>query len=153
MIAMAEAWVKKYPIVSWEDPLAENDWEGFRKFTERLGGKIEIVGDDLFVTNTKYYRPGYCGKIRQRRADQAEPDRHRHPDDRHDRDVPRRWLALHAVASPGRDRGQLSGRLRRRHERRSDQDRLRVAQRAIAKYNRLLEIEADMGGLATYYWQ
>src|SRR3974377_1700235 len=67
MIAMAEAWVKKYPVVSWEDPLSENDWEGFRKFTERLGDKIEIVGDDLFVTNTKYIARG----IKEKSANQA----------------------------------------------------------------------------------
>ena len=62
MIAMAGDWVKTYPIVSWEDPLAENDWEGFRKLTERLGDKIEIVGDDLFVTNTKYIARGIAEK-------------------------------------------------------------------------------------------
>jgi len=58
MIALAEEWCRKYPIVSWEDPLGENDWQGFRKFTERLGDKIEVVGDDIFVTNTKYIAQG-----------------------------------------------------------------------------------------------
>ncbi|MCL1906403.1 MAG: phosphopyruvate hydratase [Propionibacteriaceae bacterium] len=51
MIAMYAAWVDKYPLVSIEDPLNEEDWEGWIKITEALGDKIQIVGDDLFVTN------------------------------------------------------------------------------------------------------
>jgi len=47
MVEMAKKWVKDYPIVLWEDPLSENDWDGFARFTERLGGKIEVVGDDF----------------------------------------------------------------------------------------------------------
>lgn len=49
-------WVDNYPIISLEDPLAENDWEGFRLATERLGQKVQIVGDDLLVTNVKFLR-------------------------------------------------------------------------------------------------
>ena len=48
--------IDKYPIISIEDPLDENDWEGFKKFTEILGDKIQIVGDDLFVTNIEYLK-------------------------------------------------------------------------------------------------
>ncbi len=48
----------KYPIVSIEDPVDENDWEGFKKMTERYGDKIQLVGDDLFVTNKKYLQKG-----------------------------------------------------------------------------------------------
>jgi len=51
MVALYGAWVDKYPIVSIEDGLAEDDWEGWAKLTEVLGGKIQIVGDDIFVTN------------------------------------------------------------------------------------------------------
>lgn len=51
-------WVKKYPIVSIEDGHAENDWNGWKVMTERLGSKIQIVGDDLFVTNTKILAEG-----------------------------------------------------------------------------------------------
>jgi len=51
MIDLYESWVKKYPIVSIEDGLSEDDWEGYIEFTKRLGKKIQIVGDDLFVTN------------------------------------------------------------------------------------------------------
>ena len=52
MIALYEELCRKYPIVSIEDGLNEDDWEGWKKLTERLGDKIQLVGDDLFVTNT-----------------------------------------------------------------------------------------------------
>jgi enolase len=48
----------KYPIISIEDGMAENDWDGWKILTERLGRKMQIVGDDLFVTNTKILREG-----------------------------------------------------------------------------------------------
>lgn len=51
MIAYWKRWVEKYPIVSIEDALAEDDWEGWTEFTKQVGKKIQIVGDDLFVTN------------------------------------------------------------------------------------------------------
>lgn len=50
--------VKKYPILSIEDGMAENDWEGWKKLTDRLGKKIQLVGDDIFVTNTKIIKKG-----------------------------------------------------------------------------------------------
>ena len=50
--------VDKYPIISIEDPVDENDWEGFKKITERLGDRIQLVGDDLFVTNKKCLEKG-----------------------------------------------------------------------------------------------
>jgi enolase len=50
--------VDKFPIISIEDGMAENDWDGWKTLTERLGKKIQIVGDDLFVTNTKILREG-----------------------------------------------------------------------------------------------
>ena len=50
--------VQKYPIISIEDPVDENDWEGFTKITERLGDRIQLVGDDLFVTNKKCLQMG-----------------------------------------------------------------------------------------------
>jgi enolase len=52
------AWVKAYPIVSIEDGLAENDWEGFKAYTAALGDKVQIVGDDIYVTNTKFIARG-----------------------------------------------------------------------------------------------
>ena len=50
--------IKKYPIISIEDPLSENDWAGWTKITEKLGNKIQIVGDDVFVTNPKILKEG-----------------------------------------------------------------------------------------------
>jgi len=55
---MLEAWVDKYPIISIEDGMAENDWIGWKILTDRLGKKVQIVGDDLFVTNTKIFKEG-----------------------------------------------------------------------------------------------
>jgi enolase len=58
MVAFWAKWVKDYPIVSLEDGLAENDWDGWAKLTEELGGKIQLVGDDLFVTNVQFLQEG-----------------------------------------------------------------------------------------------
>ena len=52
MVKFYEGWVSKYPVISIEDGLAENDWEGWKLLTEKLGEKIQLVGDDFFVTNT-----------------------------------------------------------------------------------------------------
>ena len=153
MIALAEDWCQKYPIVSWEDPLSENDWEGFRKFTERLGGKIEVVGDDIFVTNTEYIARGIKEKsansvlikLNQIGSVTETIDAvamcheagwryflsHRSGETEDD------FLADFAVAMNG---GHLKTGSASRSER-------------IAKYNRLLEIEAELGGAATYYWK
>ncbi len=54
--------VKKYPIISLEDPLAEEDWEGWKKLTSKLGKKVQVVGDDLFVTNTERLMKGIKNK-------------------------------------------------------------------------------------------
>jgi enolase len=51
-------WVEKYPIITIEDGMSENDWEGWRLLTERLGKKVQLVGDDLFVTNTRILQEG-----------------------------------------------------------------------------------------------
>ncbi len=58
LIDFYEELVNKYPIVSIEDPVDENDWEGFTKITERMGDRIQLVGDDLFVTNKKCLQMG-----------------------------------------------------------------------------------------------
>jgi len=52
------AWVDKYPIISIEDGMAENDWDGWKLLTDRLGKKIQLVGDDIFVTNTRILKQG-----------------------------------------------------------------------------------------------
>ncbi|MFM1823919.1 MAG: enolase [Planctomycetota bacterium] len=64
VIDMWASWCAKFPIVSIEDGLAEDDWAGWRKLTERLGSKVQLVGDDLFVTNPKFLAKGIaegCG--------------------------------------------------------------------------------------------
>ena len=58
MVDFWESWVKQYPIISIEDGMAEDDWEGWKLMTERLGKKIQLVGDDLFVTNVKRLQKG-----------------------------------------------------------------------------------------------
>ncbi len=58
LINFYEELVNKYPIISIEDPVDENDWEGFTKITERIGDKVQLVGDDLFVTNKKCLKMG-----------------------------------------------------------------------------------------------
>jgi enolase len=57
-IDMLATWVDKYPIISIEDGMAEGDWDGWKQLTDRLGRKVQIVGDDLFVTNTKILKEG-----------------------------------------------------------------------------------------------
>jgi enolase len=52
------AWVEKYPIISIEDGMAEDDWDGWKLLTKRLGKKVQLVGDDLFVTNTRFLKQG-----------------------------------------------------------------------------------------------
>ncbi len=58
LVEMYAKWVEKYPICSIEDGLAEDDWDGWKQITARLGDKIQLVGDDVFVTNTKRLRRG-----------------------------------------------------------------------------------------------
>ncbi len=58
MVALYESWVEKYPIVSIEDGLAEDDWKGWKVLTDRLGSKVQLVGDDLFVTNADILAEG-----------------------------------------------------------------------------------------------
>lgn len=58
MVRFYEKWVKQYPIISIEDGMAENDWEGWKMITEALGTKIQLVGDDIFVTNTEMLAKG-----------------------------------------------------------------------------------------------
>jgi len=63
MVEMYADWVKKYPIVVLEDGLAEDDWDGWKLLTQTLGGKIELVGDDLFVTNVKRIAQGIAENV------------------------------------------------------------------------------------------
>ncbi|MCM8815170.1 MAG: phosphopyruvate hydratase [Candidatus Omnitrophica bacterium] len=150
MIELYENWIKKYPIVSIEDGLAENDWEGFRKMTEKLGNKIQIVGDDLYVTNTKFILRGIkekstnavliklnqIGTVTEtieainlcRKAGWGYVISHRSGE------TEDAFMADFSVAMCG---GQIKTGSACRSER-------------IAKYNRLLEIEWELGKAAVF---
>lgn len=58
LISVYEDWTRRYPIISIEDGLGEDDWEGWAELTRRLGSKVQLVGDDLFVTNVKFLQKG-----------------------------------------------------------------------------------------------
>ena len=150
MTALYKSWVEKYPIVSIEDGLAENDWAGFREHTAALGGKVQIVGDDLYVTNTRFIERGIREKATNavlvklnqigtvtetveaielcRKAGWGYVISHRSGETEDD------FMADFAVAMGG---GQIKTGSACRSER-------------IAKYNRLLEIEAELGEAATF---
>ncbi len=153
LIDMSEKWLSKYPIVLWEDPLAENDWEGFKNFTARLGDKIEVVGDDIFVTNTKYIARGIeecTANSSLIKLNQIGTVSETIEAVRMCRDAGWRYFISHrsgettdtfladfAVAMDG---GHLKTGSASRSER-------------LAKYNRLLEIEQELGNTALYYWK
>lgn len=144
------SWVEKYHVVSIEDGLAENDWEGFREQTAALGEKIQIVGDDLYVTNTTFIARGIREKATNavliklnqigtvtetieavqlcRKAGWGFVISHRSGETEDS------FIADFAVAMGG---GQLKTGSACRSER-------------IAKYNRLLEIEAELGKAAVF---
>ena len=63
MVDYWTSWVNKYPIISIEDGMAEEDWEGWKKLTDALGNRVQLVGDDLFVTNTKILQRGITNGI------------------------------------------------------------------------------------------
>jgi enolase len=150
MIALYGAWIKKYPIVSIEDGLAENDWAGFAKQTAVMGERIQIVGDDLYVTNTKFIARGIREKASNavliklnqigtvtetieaiqmcQRAGWRFIISHRSGE------TEDAFIADFAVAMGG---GQIKTGSACRSER-------------IAKYNRLLAIEAELGARARY---
>ena len=58
MVDLWESWVNKYPIISIEDGMAEDDWEGWKMLTDRIGDRVQLVGDDLFVTNSERLKMG-----------------------------------------------------------------------------------------------
>ncbi len=63
MVAFYEDWVKRYPIISIEDGMSEKDWKGWKLLTDRLGKKVQLVGDDIFVTNTSIFKKGIAEGI------------------------------------------------------------------------------------------
>ena len=147
---MLATWVDKYPIISIEDGMAEDDWEGWKILTDRLGKKVQIVGDDLFVTNTKIFKEGIAKgvansiliKVNQigtltetfaaiemaKRAGYTAVISHR-SGETEDSTI--------ADIAVGTNAGQIkTGSLSR-----SDR---------MAKYNQLLRIEEDLGDVASY---
>jgi enolase len=150
MTALYKAWIDKYPIVSIEDGLAENDWEGFREHTAALGSRVQIVGDDIYVTNTQFIARGIKEKTTNavliklnqigtvtetieaiqlcRKAGWGFVISHRSGE------TEDAFMADFAVAMGG---GQIKSGSACRSER-------------IAKYNRLLEIEAELGSSAVF---
>lgn len=150
MTQFYKKWVEKYPIVSLEDGLAEQDWDGFREHTAILGEKIQIVGDDNYVTNTQFIARGILEKTTNaaliklnqigtvtetieaielcRKANWGYVISHRSGE------TEDTFLADFAVAMGG---GQIKTGSLCRSER-------------IAKYNRLLEIEEELGEEAVF---
>lgn len=150
MTAFYKNWIEKYPIVSIEDGLAENDWEGFREHTAALGNRTQIVGDDIYVTNTRFVSRGIkekstnavliklnqIGTVTEtieaiqlcRKAGWGFVISHRSGE------TEDTFMADFAVAMGG---GQIKTGSACRSER-------------IAKYNRLLEIEAEFGKSAVF---
>jgi enolase len=150
MTELYRSWVEKYHVVSIEDGLAENDWEGFREHTAVLGPKIQIVGDDLYVTNTRFIERGIrenasnavliklnqIGTVTEtieavelcRRAGWGFVISHRSGETEDS------FIADFAVAMGG---GQIKTGSVCRSER-------------IVKYNRLMEIEAELGRAAVF---
>jgi enolase len=150
MTALYKTWIDKYHVISIEDGLAENDWDGFREHTASLGLRIQIVGDDLYVTNTKFIARGISDKSTNavliklnqigsvtetieaiqlcRKAGWGFVISHRSGE------TEDTFMADFAVAMGG---GQIKSGSACRSER-------------IAKYNRLLEIEAELGRAAIF---
>ena len=113
----------RFPIVSIEDGLAESDWAGWQTLTDRLGGRLQLVGDDLFVTNVEFLRRGIAERVGERDPRQGQPDRDAHRDARRGRARAPERLPRGHLAPLGRDRGRDDRRPRRRDQRRPDQDR------------------------------
>ncbi|MFC1511354.1 phosphopyruvate hydratase [Candidatus Margulisiibacteriota bacterium] len=150
MVAMYEEWIGKYPIISIEDGLSEKDWDGWALSTKKLGGKIQLVGDDLFVTNPEFLKKGIkqkCGnsiliKLNQigtlsetlytiemaRKANYTYMTSHRSGE------TEDTTIADLAVAT---NSGQIKTGAPARSER-------------VAKYNQLLRIEENLGDKAQY---
>ena len=122
MVAFYDNWVRQYPIVSLEDGLAEDDWAGWKILTDKLGGKIQLVGDDMFVTNMKRLQRGIDEGVAQFDSDQGEPDWDGDRDAGSDRTGTAVWIHVGDVASVGRDGRHFYCRPRGGDGRGADQD-------------------------------
>ena len=150
MTALYKGWIEKFPIVSIEDGLAENDWAGFQAQTAALGDRIQIVGDDLFVTNTRFIARGIkekasnavliklnqIGTVSETVAaiQMCQTAGWGYVISHRSGETEDAFMADFAVAMGG---GQIKTGSACRSER-------------IAKYNRLLEIEAELGKAAVF---
>ena len=152
MIALYIKWCNQYPIVSLEDPMDEHDWDGFCQITKEIGDEIQIVGDDLYVTNKEFVKKGIekqastavliklnqIGNVTEtietinlcRKAGWNYVVSHRSGD------TEDTFIADFSVAMGG---GQIKTGSLSRSER-------------LAKYNRLIEIEAALGKSAVFGW-
>ena len=150
MVALWESWVNRYPVISIEDGLAEDDWDGWRALTTQLGKRLQLVGDDIFVTNVVRLRHGIDAglansiliKLNQigtltetletmataRRAGYSTVISHRSGE------TEDTFIADLAVATGA---GQIKSGAPSRSER-------------VAKYNRLLQIEEEVGSTVSY---
>ncbi len=109
MVALYEDWVRQYPIISIEDGVAEGDWDGWRAMTRALGERVQLVGDDLFVTNTEILAKRDQRGRRQLDPDQAESDRNGQRNARRDRHGHgRRLLPASSRTGPARPRTRRS---------------------------------------------
>jgi enolase len=150
MIAFWKDWAEKYPIISIEDGMAENDWDGWKVLTEAIGQPVQLVGDDIFVTNTKFLRKGIelgvansiLIKVNQigtltetlECIELAKSNNRTAVISHRSGETEDAFIADLAVAT---NAGQIkTGSLSR-----SDR---------VAKYNQLLRIEEELGGAAVY---
>jgi enolase len=150
MTELYERWIARYPIVSVEDGLGENDWIGFREHTRRLGGRVQVVGDDIYVTNTRFIRRGIdegttnavliklnqIGTVTEtiEAVDMCRDAGWGYIISHRSGETDDAFIADFAVAMGG---GQIKTGSLSRGER-------------IAKYNRLMEIENELGDAATF---
>lgn len=150
MIEFYSNWLKRYPIVSLEDGLAESDWEGWRHLTRTLGSQVQLVGDDFFVTNPKIIRKGIQEKVANavliklnqigtitetfEAVETSRKGRYRVVISHRSGETEDTTLADFAVAV---NAGQIKTGSASRTER-------------IAKYNQLLRIEEALGGQARF---
>jgi enolase len=150
LIAFYEGWLRKYPIISIEDGLAEDDWDGWALMTKTLGNEIQIVGDDIFVTNMARLKDGVARgvansiliKLNQigSLSETIEAVDYAHAHDyttvisHRSGETENTFIADLAVAL---EAGQIKTGSVCRSER-------------VAKYNRLMEIEDELGAKAVY---
>ena len=129
MVKFWADWARQYPIVSLEDGLAEDDWEGWKMLTDELGSKIQLVGDDIFVTNIELLAARHRRRRGQLDPDQGQPDRLGQRDHRRHQPGARERLHRGHLAPLGRNRRHLHRRPGGGHRRGPDQDRLGLAHR------------------------